>query len=298
MNPEAAVVGVVRLAVIMTCHNRREGTLRCLEALHAQEGLEGRLRFRVFLLDDGSSDGTGEAVQAGFPEVRLVWGDGHCYWAGGMRRAWKAAAVEDVDASLWLNDDTFLDGDALARLLDLHLDLRLSAEPGILVGTTRDPATGQPTYGGHRQASSWRPLRLSLIAPGPARLRCDTFNGNCVWIPRGVEARLGGLGEAFVHTMADIDYGFTARRHGIPAWVIPGTVGTCSLNAPAAAWQVPGLRVADRWRKVRDPKGLPPRAWMRFALRNGGWLGPLLALFPYVKALLPQRPPGQGKTRI
>lgn len=52
------------IAVLMTCHNRRALTVRCLESLAAQPGFTASA---LFLVDDGSSDGTGDAVGRGCP---------------------------------------------------------------------------------------------------------------------------------------------------------------------------------------------------------------------------------------
>ncbi len=49
------------LAVVMTCHNRRETTLRCLRELEAQT-LPAGWNMRTYLVDDGSTDGTSAAV--------------------------------------------------------------------------------------------------------------------------------------------------------------------------------------------------------------------------------------------
>ncbi|MBU2135728.1 MAG: glycosyltransferase [Alphaproteobacteria bacterium] len=57
----------VRIAVVMACYNRRDTTLRCLRSLFAQ--LEPTVSLDVYLLDDASSDGTGAAVRAEFPNA-------------------------------------------------------------------------------------------------------------------------------------------------------------------------------------------------------------------------------------
>ena len=279
----------LRLAILITCHNRRETTLSCLAALFAQEGVPEGVDFQIFLVDDGSTDGTRGAIRERFPSVRTLQGDGACYWAGGMRMAWEAAAMEGADVYLWLNDDTHLDRDALAKLIQYHHDLRLNEHPGILVGSSRDPVTGTLTYGGHRQDSKWKPFDLRLIPPGDAPIRCDTFNGNCIWVPQNVVAQIGRFGGEYQHAMADTDYGFRARKHGLPSWVIPGTVATCILNIEPAPWKAPGLCLVNRWQKISAPKGLPPRMWMLLCFRHGGWLGPLLAIWPYFALLLPTK---------
>jgi GT2 family glycosyltransferase len=115
-----------RVAALMAAHNRRDLTLACLRSLNAQR-VPG-VTVDVFVLDDGSSDGTSEAIGEQFPEVTVLHGDGELFWSGGMRQAFAAAIAGDYDHYLWLNDDVYLDDSALAVLLD-------TARPG-----TRRPA--------------------------------------------------------------------------------------------------------------------------------------------------------------
>ena len=82
-----------KIAVILTCYNRKAKTLACLDRLfHAQE-VQGDVELTVFLTDDGCTDGTADAVRTSFPEkdIHILQGNGQLYWAGGMRLAWKAA---------------------------------------------------------------------------------------------------------------------------------------------------------------------------------------------------------------
>ena len=107
---------IKRYAVLLTCFNRKEVTLRCLEQLHAQKT---EAAMDVFLCDDGSSDGTFDAVRGHFPNVRVFKGTGNLFWNRGMLASWKKAReTKDYDAYIWLNDDTFLYDDALTELLD------------------------------------------------------------------------------------------------------------------------------------------------------------------------------------
>ena len=99
------------IAALMTCHNRKKKTLRCLTAL--QEGWEKtgeRPSVSVFLTDDGCTDGTSDAIRAQsfhFP-VHILPGSGDLFWNGGMINSWKAALAEGgFDGYLWLNDDTY-----------------------------------------------------------------------------------------------------------------------------------------------------------------------------------------------
>ena len=202
--PAQGSEAMMRVAVIMTAHNRRETTLACLRSLERQE-LDRGAGLRIYLTDDGSVDGTTEAVRAVMPGTHIIAGDGSLYWNRGMLRAWRAAVAGDFDFYLWLNDDAILRGDAVGRLL------RISEGSVIAVGATCDPAGGGLTYGGLRRRTGR--LAFDLIPPDDHAVSCDTFNGTCVLIPRRVAERVGLLNAAFQHSLGDIDYGL---RAGVP----------------------------------------------------------------------------------
>ena len=54
----------MKIAVLMTCYNRREKTLACLDALQKTSVSSGDIQLSIYLTDDGCSDGTAEAVRA------------------------------------------------------------------------------------------------------------------------------------------------------------------------------------------------------------------------------------------
>ncbi|SOE74952.1 hypothetical protein SAMN05446589_5547 [Streptomyces sp. OV198] len=58
--------------MLLTCHNRRERTLRALGSLHSQLGLPSAISISVHLVDAGSDDGTTDAVRAAFPGTDVV----------------------------------------------------------------------------------------------------------------------------------------------------------------------------------------------------------------------------------
>ena len=133
------------VAVLMTCHNRRDLTIRSLSSVTSQACPEADVS--IYLVDDGSSDGTTTAVRAEFPEVRVRAGTGQLFWSGGMRLAQQAALPSDPDYLLWLNDDVSLREDALSRLLNAHRVLCSRDSPdSIIVGAMKDPTTGLTTY--------------------------------------------------------------------------------------------------------------------------------------------------------
>jgi GT2 family glycosyltransferase len=268
-----------RVAAVMTVYNRRDVTLACLRSLRAQP-LPGVI-LDVFVLDDASSDGTGEQIAAQFPEVTLLHGNGELYWNGGMRRAFAAAIAGDYDYYLWMNDDTHLDDDALAVLLDTECRLRADGEgPLIVAGSTRHPETGELTYGGVVHPYRRRPLKGVKVQPGDAPRPCDTMNGNVALISRAVVRRVGNLDPAFVQQMADFDYGLRARAAGCSVWIAAGTVGTCASHPKRRPGERP---LVEEIRRLWSVKELKPGPWAVYSRRWAGALWPLYWLSPYIR---------------
>ena len=56
-------MSIKTVAVLLTCFNRKEKTLASLVRLfEAKEAYNSNLNLSIFLTDDGSTDGTGDAV--------------------------------------------------------------------------------------------------------------------------------------------------------------------------------------------------------------------------------------------
>lgn len=246
------------LAVLMTVHNRRENTLRCLRALETQLPAEG-VRVDIYMTDDASTDGTPQAVGAEFPDVRILPGDGSLYWNGGMRRAWQEASREDYNYYLWLNDDTKLFPDALEGLLS---DAHTTGDGTIICGATHSAQTGLITYGGRRNGR--------LMAPDGTLQKCDTFNGNVVLVPRAVFWQLGMLDARFTHALGDFDYGLRAGRAGIAIRQACGWAGTCEKHDSLPRWCDPRTPLRERIRWFGTPLGGRPAEQFYFERRHFG----------------------------
>jgi GT2 family glycosyltransferase len=275
----------IRIAVLMTCFNRKRMTLETLDSLFSQKYVED-LDMTVYLVDDGSRDGTGQAVALRFPQVCLLQGSGSLFWNGGMRKAFAKALATGFDGYIWFNDDTVLEKDALHRLVTCAADIGDSSGSAIVVGSIRDPRTGERTYGGVKKRGSW--LRLDFIPQLPDDSRavpCDTMNGNFTLIPSTVAIRLGNLDGAFQHQLGDFDYGLRAMKAGIPIFIAPGYFGYCSDNSLSGTWRDSELPFRKRWRHLMSPKGAPPKEWLLYTSRHFGWRWPIYVASPYVRSL-------------
>jgi GT2 family glycosyltransferase len=279
-------MSTVQIAVLITCHNRKDLTLACLRKLMRQTGIDV-VRIQAYLVDAGSTDGTAEAIEKHFPNVRLIQRDSSLFWCGGMQVAFNEAMKGNYDYYLWLNDDTILFQNAIQMLLETAHELRQKeAKAGIIVGSTRDPKTGQCTYGGIVRQSRWRPLAYRLLEPSGKSQQCHTMNGNCVLIAREVAEVLGGLCPEFTHFLGDIDYGLRASAKGIPLWIASTYIGECSVNPPTP-WVDPEVPLRKRLAVLYSPKGLAPREWLVFIRHHAGIYWPVYFLTLYVRVVFP-----------
>lgn len=258
------------VAILMTCFNRREMTLSCLldcyRQIDAMSG-SGTYSFSCYLVDDGSTDGTAEAVAQQFPQVRLIRSDGNLYWNQGMRLAWDRASKDrDYDFYLWINDDVRLRDGALATMLENSEFFRHKA---IVAGTAVDQ-DGELSYGGRTRS-------MKLIEPDPTIPRpCYLFNGNLVLVPKAAYALLGNLDQAYRHSFGDFDYSVRAGRKGIPKVICPGIQCDCDRNAGLPAWSDPANTLRQRYRYLLSPKGRPFREQFRFDVRYMGFIRAIL----------------------
>lgn len=271
----------VIISILLTCFNRKERTLECLRSIAKQKESEN-YTLSIYLVDNGSVDGTFDAVSKEFPNVNLISGQGDLYWNGGMRVAFVAAMKLPFDYCLWLNDDTNLFSDAIPRLLfmaDLYPET-------IVVGSVCDFQSKAHTYGGLKMGGKLKPLNFISLKPEiNISVECDTFNGNCVLIPSVVVEKIGNLSPEYTHSMGDFDYGLRAKELGYKSVIAPCYFGYCSRN-PIKGCFDRNNNVIKRLKILHSPKGLPPLQWFIFVWRHVPLHLPFYILSLYLKVIL------------
>lgn len=103
-----------RVVAVVVTWNRRELLLRSLAAVLGQEPAPTQ----VVVVDNASTDGSGQAVQERFPQVDLVSCEANTGGAGGFALGIARAIDLRADAVWIMDDDTIPQPGALAALLD------------------------------------------------------------------------------------------------------------------------------------------------------------------------------------
>ena len=78
------------IAVLLTCFNRKDKTIACLESLlltvkNYNDIANDKANISIFLTDDASTDGTAQAAMkvCQGEDIHIVQGNGNLFWAGG-----------------------------------------------------------------------------------------------------------------------------------------------------------------------------------------------------------------------
>ena len=220
--PDCSLVGIV-----IPCHNRKKMTLACLEGLRGIETLG--FEKRVYLVDDGSTDGTADAVFRQFREgVRIVRGDGGLYWTAAVNKGINVGMSEGCDYILTLNDDTTFEEDFLVELFDVA-----QRNENAIIGSitadriNRDTIVRCGVLGGREAFKCERTYELiarkARILSEPIAVDC--VSGRSMLIPRKVFQDIGVFDEKmFPHSFADFEFCYRAKNFGYDVFIWPGSV--------------------------------------------------------------------------
>ncbi|MFN8062954.1 MAG: glycosyltransferase [Vicinamibacterales bacterium] len=201
------------LTIVIPHCNRRALTVACLESLLR---LDTSVRFEVVLVDNGSTDGTTDAVEAAAHGARVpVRSIVNAANVGFARACNQGAREAAAPLLLFLNNDTEAVDDFLAapcRLLlgpgkigivgvQLRYRNHLVQHAGIVFDRHKRP---QHVYRHFRGESPY--------VGGTRELQAVT--GACLFVPRDLFETLGGFDEGYLNGWEDIDLCFRVRALG------------------------------------------------------------------------------------
>lgn len=214
--------GAGQVCAVVLTYNRRVLLRACLEAIAGQS----RPPDHVLVLDNASTDGTGEFLSVTFPEVEVVRLEHNAGSANGFR-AGLEAAYERGFGWVWLmDDDVTPEPGALAALLDRAGQLgEAGEEVGFVcsrVVGTNGASMNVPAVDG-RPGANLYPDWETHLALGVVRLRQATFVS--ILFPRGTIREVGlPLRELYIFG-EDTEY--TLRVTNVrPAYLVGASVAT------------------------------------------------------------------------
>ncbi|AFZ36330.1 glycosyl transferase family 2 [Stanieria cyanosphaera PCC 7437] len=265
--------------IIIPIHNRKQISLKCLENLNQCGDLQ---RYHVVVVDDGSTDGTTEAINCLYPDVIVLPGDGNLWWTGAIKKGMEYSYQQGAEYFIWLNDDTLSNKGAIQSLVSV-----CSLSPNKIVSGQCYATTElkMPTYGGQRKKG----LSLNLLyAPQTEVIKCDCMSGNFVCLPRSIIEKIDfPPNEKFPHCLADIVYTWEAKKAGYQLEVLGCAIAVCEFNPLFEGWSSNPIPMKEHWKIINSPKSnlYPPAYWF-YSQTFYGWMGIIIFIQGYFRLLL------------
>jgi GT2 family glycosyltransferase len=194
-------------------------TAACLQSLQRST----YSNYRIILVDNGSSDKSGQTLACRFPEVHLLQMERNRGFTGGCNAGMKKALKSQADYILLLNNDTTVAPDTLERLV-LTAEMNESiaiVSPKILFADAPDRiwyAAG--SYSWWRGTPSYHYKKRDTRSPD--RPQTITFATGCAMLLRVTALKEAGLfDERFFAYGEDIDLTTRILKAGYQAMYIP-----------------------------------------------------------------------------
>lgn len=272
----------VSIAVLCTCFNRKEKTIRCIESLMKQEDMP---LFDFYVCDDGSTDGTSDAIREICPGATILQGTGNLFWSKGMHRVMEVATRKDYDYYLMINDDVEFIPSMWKSVFEPY---RMDKNGCGVVGYTKSRITGELTYGGRKMVKT----RTNYVNSGIIGICRDDFakvdvaNWNCFLIDKYVIQNVGLIDSYFEHGLGDYDYCLRMRKKGLEIYVAKKYVGYCENNSKKNTYMDGTVARNKRVKMMLRPNGFPIKSWFYFVNKHYGMCKYRSAIMPYVKNVI------------
>jgi hypothetical protein len=260
--PAEAKAVLPRVAAVMVTYNRRDTVLASLAKLLTAAVPPDE----VIVVDNGSTDGTVDAIRAAHPRVRIEQMRENTGPAGGFATGMGAAAQLDCDWIMVLNDDSFVAPATLGLLR------AAAAGAADAVGIVAPALRGN---GRSPQIIRWHHLPVIVAAPSSALsgrpVDADLALFNAALVRADLVRRFGVPRADYFMAWWEWEYCLRLRQHGYGVLAIPGVeTEHLTLGAPS--------RSSPPWRGYYQT-----RNHLRFVLEQRDAVGGIYWLFRQVK---------------
>jgi GT2 family glycosyltransferase len=218
--------------IIVLNWNGREDTLACLHSLRAA-ALPADAT--VLVVDNGSDDGSEEAVREHFAEVEFLQTGSNLGFAGGNNAGMAYALERGAEVVLLLNNDTEVETGFLQPMIaELEADPRTGIV-GASIAYHHDPGRLWAFGGGRFDvATGWvrhvqQPVEATALATRGTRHFYVT--GCAMLLRRSVIEETGSLSTEYFHFCEDVDLCLKAQRAGWRLAVAPAARLTHKVSA-------------------------------------------------------------------
>lgn len=280
-----------KLSVIVLNWNGLADTRAALASLAACRVPPG-WQVQLMMVDNGSTDGSVEAVRREFPAVDVVALPENLRFAGGNNQGLKRALMGGADAMMLINNDVEAAGGLFDHLLGaLERDPEAGAVgPLILFAHPHDviwyaggrclPALGYAAHRGLREPDRAQYMKVETTG---------YLTGCCLLASREAWLKVGPLDERYHIYAEDADWSLRARAAGYRLLFVPRARLTHKVSAAAGAaspWKIYQRLRANLTLFSRHARGIGRLTWLPCFLAQQGALVAWLLARGQVRAAL------------
>jgi GT2 family glycosyltransferase len=222
-----------QIEVVFPVHNRREITLQCLRSLSRidSEGLD----VHVIVVDDGSTDGTSEAIESEFPGVEIIKGDGNLWFTEGTNVGIRAALEHDPDYILTMNDDQVFDARFLKILVETAEKYPRSVVGPLLLLWDAPHKLFQVSPRWETLSGGWRHWYHQTVWTVPEKpWEVGIIVGNCLLVPAQAIRECGVMNTKRYPGYGDAEFTPRLRKNGWRLLIDPRARVFCQPNTVPA----------------------------------------------------------------
>jgi GT2 family glycosyltransferase len=261
------------VTAVVVNHDGGEQILRCLRHLQAQEAPLDE----VIVIDNGSADGSPDAIRRNFPAVRIVELKENCGPSVARNRGLREAQTAFV---VLVDDDVYLAPDCVRLLMKrLRATRAAAAAPRLLLYPETDLIQ---LDGGDVHFVGTMVLRNARAKPASVSC-CSTtigaFSTSCVLADRQAVLAAGGLDETMFIYLEDMELGLRLRSFGHRLVFEPAAIAEHDRGAGTPNLSYRDEGVYPKRRAFLTMRNRLQVIFLHYRVRSILILAPVLALY-------------------
>ena len=219
----------ISISIVTPVHNRKDLTLLCLKSIN-RLNCEG-LKVNVIIVDDGTTDGTGEAIKESFPGVEIIDGDGTLWFTEGTNVGIRAALKRESKYILLINDDQVFDENSLKYMVETAEKYPKTIVGSLLLLWDTPHKLFQVSPIWDTFAGGWRHWHHQTIWTIPNKpWEVGIIVGNCLLVPTEAFLKFGLMDSKRFPNFGDAELTPRMKRKGYNLLIDPRARVFCQPN--------------------------------------------------------------------